>query len=164
MAKKNESKKVVAEKTPVADTVITKLPDGCSIPTSTGMKYGAGNLLNHGRYAQGGVFDLHLMHSAITGKPFTLADIINTVKADNLRGERVNVQTPVPDASRINSHVQHLLGNNGNPLYKNVPHFDRITVGEKDGKWYGCIVDTSIIEEVKQYCAKHPLPKTETPK
>ena len=161
MAKKNEKKAVAEKKQEVTQEVITKLPEGCKVPTSTGMKYGQGNLLNHGRYAQGGVFDLHVMHSAITGKPFTLKDIINTVKADNLRSERANVQTPVPDASRINSHVQHLLGNNGNPLYKNIAHFDRITVGEKEGKWYGCIVDKSIIDEVKQYCSANPLPKSE---
>jgi hypothetical protein len=68
-------------------------------------KYGKRNVLRHGRHAQGGQIDQLVFKSFLTGKTVTFDEC----SALNLKEA---VSNPL-NQSRIDSHLQHLVGSHG---------------------------------------------------
>ena len=138
-------------------TAPTAPTDGFKEPTRKGSSNGKSNLFGHGRYAQGGVFDLHVMHSALTGKPFNLKMVQDTIKSDNALPHRAGNLRNVPtNSGRFDDHIQHLQSANDR---NGKPHASLLKVLENDkGEWLGVIVDDSIKAELEAYTAEFPIP------
>jgi hypothetical protein len=125
MAKKNKKNDVTAVTAVTAP--IQKVVEGMvELTANNGSlnKYGKRNLLRHGRHAQGGQIDQLCFKSFLTGQEVTFADCETLVLTEAVS----NPLTP----SRIDSHLQHLVGSHGfkvliNPVKKT---FQVVGIGE----------------------------------
>ena len=132
MSKKNESKKVVAEKTPVAE----KAPVYKDVGGGT-LQNGEPNFLMHGRLAQGGVIDLFITRSIVTGKEFTLEELNKQIEIDGSGKPAITV-------SRLKNHIDHLVLD---PKHGNM----KLQQNAETGRYLGVLTDETKPSLGKRY-------------